>query len=42
MKWRRDLTWNPHDLGWRIAVLFMTGAFIFALGSFPPVRTIPR
>ena len=36
MQWRRDLTWNPHDLGWRIAALFMTGSFIFALGSFPP------
>ena len=36
MQWRRDLTWNPHQRGWRIAVLFMTGAFIFALGSFPP------
>jgi hypothetical protein len=35
MQRRRELTWNPHDLGWRVAVLFMTGAFIFALGSFP-------
>ncbi len=36
MRWRRQLTWNPHDLGWRIAVLFMVGSFLFALGSFPP------
>jgi hypothetical protein len=36
MQWRRDLTWNPHDLGWRVALLFMVGAFLFALGSFPP------
>ena len=36
MKWRRELTWNPNDLGWRIATLFMVGSFIFALGSFPP------
>jgi hypothetical protein len=35
MQWHRDLSWNPSDLGWRIPVLFMTGAFIFALGSFP-------
>jgi len=36
MQWRRELTWNPGDLGWRIAVLFMVGSFLFALGSFPP------
>jgi len=36
MQWRRDLTGKPHDLGWRIAALFMAGSFIFALGSFPP------
>ena len=36
MHWRRELSWNPHDLGWRIAALFMTGSFIFALGSLPP------
>jgi hypothetical protein len=36
MRWRRDLTWNLHDLGRRIAALFMVGAFIFAFGSFPP------
>jgi hypothetical protein len=35
MQWRRALTWNPSDLGWRIAALFMTGSFIFAIGSFP-------
>ena len=36
MRWRRDLTWNPRDLGWRIAALFALGSFLFALGSFPP------
>jgi hypothetical protein len=36
MRWRRRLGWNPHDLGWRIAVLFIVGSFLFALGSFPP------
>lgn len=35
MQWRRDLTWNPRDLGWRVAVVFMVGSFIFAFGSFP-------
>lgn len=35
MQWHRELTWNPGELGWRIAALFMTGAFLFALGSFP-------
>lgn len=33
---RRELTWNPRDLSWRIAALFMIGSFLFALGSFPP------
>ena len=36
MQWRRELTWNPHDLGWRVAALFMIGSSLFALGSFPP------
>ena len=36
MQWHRELTWNPHDLQWRIALLFMVGSFLFALGSFPP------
>lgn len=36
MQWRRELSWNPGDLGWRIAALFMVGSFLFALGSFPP------
>jgi len=36
MHWRRQLTWSPHDLQWRIAVLFMVGSTLFALGSFPP------
>lgn len=36
MRWRRDPSWNPRDLSWRVAVLFMVGSFLFALGSFPP------
>ncbi|MDH3704581.1 MAG: hypothetical protein OES57_00835 [Acidimicrobiia bacterium] len=36
MQWRRELTWNASDLGWRVAALFMVGSFLFALGSFPP------
>lgn len=36
MQWRRQLTWNPGQLGWRIAALFMAGSFLFAVGSFPP------
>ena len=36
MQWRRELRWDPGRLGWRVAVLFMVGAFLFALGSFPP------
>jgi hypothetical protein len=35
MQWRRELAWNPRDLGWRIAALFMVGSLLFALGSFP-------
>lgn len=36
MEWRRRLEWNPGSLGWRVAVLFMIGSSLFALGSFPP------
>lgn len=36
MRWRRTLSWSPRELGWRTASLFMAGAFLFALGSFPP------
>jgi len=35
VQWHRELTWNPGELGWRVAALFMTGASLFALGSFP-------
>jgi hypothetical protein len=35
MHWRRELSWNPRDLGWRIAVLFMIGSAVFAVASFP-------
>lgn len=35
MHWHRQLTWNPSDLNWRVAALFMIGSFFFALGSFP-------
>ena len=35
MIWRRRLRSADRGLGWRIAVLFMVGSFLFALGSFP-------
>jgi hypothetical protein len=36
MQWRRRIEWRPHDLGWRIAALFIVGSSLFAVGSFPP------
>jgi hypothetical protein len=36
MQWRRRVEWTPRDPGWRIAVLFMVGSTLFAIGSFPP------
>lgn len=36
MQWHRQLRWDPGNLGWRVAILFMVGSFVFALGSFPP------
>jgi hypothetical protein len=36
MQWRRRIEWTPHDLGWRIAALFIVGSSLFAVGSFPP------
>jgi hypothetical protein len=33
--WRRELRSTEHGLAWRVAVLFMIGSFLFALGSFP-------
>jgi hypothetical protein len=36
MQWRRRIEWKPHDLGWRIAALFIVGSSLFAVGSFPP------
>lgn len=35
MQWHRQLTWNPRSLDWRVAILFMVGASLFSLGSFP-------
>jgi hypothetical protein len=35
VKWRRDLRTRERGLVWRVAVLFMVGSFLFALGSFP-------
>ena len=35
MRWRRVLRWEPGRQGWRVAVLFMVGSSLFALGSFP-------
>ena len=36
MRWRREVAWHPGDLGWRVAMLFIVGSTLFALGSFPP------
>lgn len=36
MQWHRQLTLHPRGLGWRVAVLFLVGSLLFALGSFPP------
>ncbi|HUS43108.1 MAG TPA: hypothetical protein VMY16_10605 [Ilumatobacteraceae bacterium] len=36
MQWHRHIGWTPHDLGWRIAALFMVGSSLFAVGAFPP------
>jgi hypothetical protein len=36
MRWRRRLGGEAGALGWWVAWLFMVGAFLFALGSFPP------
>ncbi len=36
MRWHRRIDWRPHDLGWRIALLFIVGSSLFAIGSFPP------
>jgi hypothetical protein len=35
MTWRRRLAWEPGEAGWTVAVLFMVGSLLFALGSFP-------
>ena len=35
MIWRRELRSADRGLGWRVAVLFMVGSFLFALGSLP-------
>ena len=39
MQWHRQLSWSPHELSWRVAALFMVGAALFALGSFPAYST---
>jgi hypothetical protein len=36
MRWHRLISWNPRHLDWWVAMLFMVGSFLFALGSFPP------
>lgn len=36
MRWRRDLTDGARGLSVLVAWAFMVGAFLFALGSFPP------
>lgn len=35
MIWRRELRSTSRGLAWRVAILFMVGSFLFALGSFP-------
>lgn len=35
MQWRRHVGWRPTERSWRIAVLFMVGSALFAVGSFP-------
>lgn len=35
MEWSRDLRTRERGLVWRVAVLFMVGSSLFALGSFP-------
>ncbi|MBY5161328.1 hypothetical protein [Salsipaludibacter albus] len=35
MRWRRRLGWDPGRGTWRVAVLFMVGSLLFAIGSFP-------
>lgn len=35
MRWHRQLTWSPRSLDWRVAILFMIGASLFSIGSFP-------
>jgi hypothetical protein len=32
---KRQIGWRPSELSWRIATLFMVGAFLFAIGSLP-------
>ncbi|PJJ58012.1 hypothetical protein CLV56_2255 [Mumia flava] len=37
---RRELGWHLDDLAWRVAVFFMVGSALFALGSFPAYTQI--
>jgi hypothetical protein len=39
MEWRRKFEWNLGSLDWRVAALFMVGALLFAVGSFPLYAT---
>lgn len=36
MTWGRDYHWRPRDATWRVAMSFIVGSLLFALGSFPP------
>jgi hypothetical protein len=36
VQWRRQLRGDTDRLAWRVAVLFMVGSALFAIGSFPP------
>jgi hypothetical protein len=35
VRWRRTVAWTPGELDWWVPVLFLVGATLFALGSFP-------
>lgn len=44
MRWARATGWRPSRRAWRVAVGFMAGSVLFALGSLPSsvARVSPR
>ncbi len=36
MRWHRAIGWRPRHADWWVALLFIVGSALFALGSFPP------